>query len=71
MPFFSIVIPTFNRSSFIQNTVQSVLQQSFRDFEIIIIDDGSTDDTVHKLSVLLKTHKDKIIYLYQENEERG
>jgi len=71
MPFFSIVIPTFNRSTFIENTALSVLHQSFQDFEIIIVDDGSTDDTVNKLDVLQEEHGAKIRYLFQENEERG
>ncbi|MEL6719917.1 MAG: glycosyltransferase, partial [Bacteroidota bacterium] len=41
IPFFSVVIPTFNRSAFIENTVLSVLQQSFQNFEVLVIDDGS------------------------------
>ena len=44
-PFFSVVIPTFNREKTILNTIQSVLEQTFTDFEILVIDDGSTDDT--------------------------
>ena len=44
-PFFSIVIPTYNRAHLIGNTIQSLLAQTFTDFEIIVVDDGSTDDT--------------------------
>jgi len=47
-PFFSIVIPTYNRVSLLPQTLDSVLSQSFQDFEIIVIDNGSTDDT-HRL----------------------
>lgn len=40
---FSIVIPLYNKASYIRNTIDSVLAQSFRDFEVIVIDDGSSD----------------------------
>lgn len=45
MPRFSVVIPTYNRSAALRRTVESVLQQTYVDFEIIIVDDGSMDDT--------------------------
>jgi glycosyltransferase involved in cell wall biosynthesis len=48
-PRFSIVIPTLNQGEFIEGTLQSILRQSYRNFEIIVMDGGSTDDT---LSVL-------------------
>jgi len=45
MPFFSIILPTYNRASFLSRTIGSVLSQNFSDFELIIIDDASTDTT--------------------------
>ncbi|MEN9649272.1 MAG: hypothetical protein RL094_239 [Candidatus Parcubacteria bacterium] len=44
-PFFSVIIPTYNSEQFIRRTVTSVLQQTYSDFELIIIDDGSKDET--------------------------
>src|SRR5574344_1659635 len=43
---FSIVIPLYNKAKSIAATIQSILGQSFADFELIIVDDGSTDDSV-------------------------
>ena len=42
---FSIIMPTYNRAEFIMESISSVLDQSFKDFELIIVDDGSTDNT--------------------------
>jgi glycosyltransferase involved in cell wall biosynthesis len=44
-PFFSIVIPTYNRADFISATLQSVLKQEFEEFEVLVVDDGSKDNT--------------------------
>ena len=45
-PAISICIPTFNGEKYIHQTIRSVLNQTFRDFEIVISDDGSTDRTL-------------------------
>jgi len=44
-PFFSIVIPAYNRATMIEAALGSVLQQSVQDYEVVVVDDGSTDDT--------------------------
>ena len=44
-PLFSVVIPTYNRARLLAETLASVWQQRFTDFEVIVVDDGSTDDT--------------------------
>lgn len=50
MPLVSVVIPTYNSAHYVTAAVDSVLQQSFTDFEVLVIDDGSTDDTRAVLS---------------------
>lgn len=44
-PFVSVVVPAFNHAGYVSQTIGSVLAQTFRDWELIVIDDGSTDDT--------------------------
>jgi glycosyltransferase involved in cell wall biosynthesis len=63
MPTVSVIIPTFNRSKLVVNAIQSVLCQTYQDYEIIVVDDGSTDDTEEAL----RPYMDRIRYVYQEN----
>ncbi len=65
MPFFSVIIPTYNRAYFLKIAIESVLFQTFRDFELIIVDDGSTDDTYNVIGEYLRHSAVK--YIYQEN----
>lgn len=67
-PRFSIVIPTYNRRAFIAKAIDSALAQSFGDFEIIVVDDGSSDDTGE---IVREIHDPRVRYHYKENEERA
>ena len=49
---FSVIIPLYNKANYIEKAIQSVLQQTFRDFELIIINDGSTDKSSEKIADL-------------------
>jgi glycosyltransferase involved in cell wall biosynthesis len=64
MPYFSIVIPLYNKENFIIHTVKSVLAQTFTDFEIIIVNDGSTDNSEE---ITLQIKDPRIRYYLKEN----
>lgn len=65
MPFFSVIIPLYNKALYIENTIKSILQQSFTDFELLIINDGSTDDSEQKV---LAFEDARIRYFSKANE---
>lgn len=64
-PSISIIIPTYNRCYIIWRALQSILQQTFHDFEVIVVDDGSTDDTARLIAYLQDS---RFRYYYQENQ---
>ena len=59
-PFFSVVIPTYNRADVLSRSVDSVLSQTYQNFELIIIDNGSTDGTQQWVSD--NYQDDRIVY---------
>ena len=63
MPKVSVIITTYNRAQFLTEAIESVLNQSYQDFELIIIDDGSDDNTKE----VLKPYQDRLSYFYQKN----
>jgi glycosyltransferase involved in cell wall biosynthesis len=62
-PRVSVVIPCYNHATYLGEAVQSVLNQSCSDYEIIVVDDGSSDNT----SQIAKSFGDQICYVYQDN----
>jgi len=67
-PYFSIILPTYNRALFLPKAIESVLWQTFTYWELIIVDDGSTDNTKEVVSLYNDT---RIKYVFQENKERS
>ena len=66
-PLVTVVIPSYNRADYITETIESVLQQTYHPIEIIVIDDGSNDNSREVLERFLPS----VRYVWQENAERG
>lgn len=65
---YSIIVPTYNRAETISDTIQSVLCQAYPHFELIVVDDGSTDNTE---DVVKSFNDERIFYFKKQNAERG
>ena len=65
-PLISVIVPTYNHSEFIIETLQSVLQQTFTDYECLIVNDGSTDNTEETVKNWITRDK-RFRYFYQNN----
>lgn len=63
-PLVSVVVTAYNHGRYIQETLRSVFAQTYSNFEVIVVDDGSTDDTSAKLQIF----NDRILYIHQENQ---
>lgn len=68
MPKVSVLIATYNCAALLPQAIDSALRQSYRDFEIIVIDDGSTDHARAVVEEYQKQYPEKIRYIYQENQ---
>ena len=65
--FITIFTPTYNRGYIIENLYKSLLKQTLKNFEWLIIDDGSTDNTKEIVDWFIKENKIDIKYIYKEN----
>jgi len=68
-PTVSVIIPTYNRAHLVGRSIQSVINQTYQDFEIIVVDDGSTDNTEDIIKEFQK--KDKRIKHIKHNKNKG
>lgn len=66
-PKVSVLVPCYNHSAYVEQTIHSILEQSFNDYELIVIDDGSTDDSPDILSVLAERYG----FSYQRQSNQG
>jgi len=66
-PKVSVIMPVYNGERFIRHAVESVFSQTYQDWELIVVDDGSTDNTV----LVLEPYMDRLKYIWQHNQERS
>lgn len=66
LPKVSVIIPTYNRADLLPRAIGSVLNQTFRDFELIVVDDGSTDNTKEVVKEFQKKDE-RVRYIWREN----
>lgn len=67
MPLLSVIIPVYNGEYFIQEAIESVFRQGYPHLEVLVVDDGSTDETALKV----KSFKERVRYFHQENQGPG
>jgi glycosyltransferase involved in cell wall biosynthesis/2-polyprenyl-3-methyl-5-hydroxy-6-metoxy-1,4-benzoquinol methylase len=70
-PKVSVIMPAYNVAAYLEAAVRSVIRQTFTDFEVVIVDDGSTDETAKVASALQKRWPDRIRIIRQENRGLG
>ena len=66
-PTVSIILPTYNRAKFLPEAVAAIRAQKWTDWELIIVDDGSTDTTSELMPELTRGCHQPVQYIYQEN----
>jgi glycosyltransferase involved in cell wall biosynthesis len=66
MPFFSVIIPLYNKENYVENALKSILNQTFTDYEIIIVNDCSTDNSIAKIESYLS---EKIALIHHEKNQ--
>ena len=66
----SIVVPVYNAQAYIEKNLETLLHQSYDNFELIIVDDGSTDESKHIIEKHLN-NDNRIKYVYQDNQGAG
>lgn len=70
-PLFSVIVPAYNAGRYLEECLSSVAEQTFRRFELIVVDDGSTDDTAEILENFARGHGSMVVIpIYQRNRGR-
>lgn len=65
---FSIIVPVYNVEEYLEQCLNSILHQTYQNFEIILIDDGSTDNSPGICEIFKSQFEDKIMIIHQANQ---
>jgi glycosyltransferase involved in cell wall biosynthesis len=68
IPFFSIIIPVYNKGAYVERAIFSVLNQKFKDFELIVINDGSNDDSAKVINKILQIKNNFLVITREKNK---
>ncbi len=71
MPKVSVIIPTYNCAHYLADALESVFQQTFSDYEVIVVDDGSPDNTKEVVERFITRYPSRLKYIYQPHQERS
>lgn len=71
MPKYSLIVPVYNVQKYIEKCISSILDQDYANYEIIIVDDGSTDKSAEIIDRITNLNRDKIVSIHQENKGLG
>jgi len=71
MPRFSVILPLYNKEDYVVRTLESVARQTFRDFEAIVVDDGSTDQSARRVEQFIAEHPDGSNFRLVRQDDRG
>ena len=66
-PRVTVVLPTFNRAAFLPEAFDSIARQTFKDWELVVVDDGSTDQTRAAVAEFAESHSQPVHYVFQAN----
>ncbi len=66
LPLVTIIVPAYNHDKYIEKCIDSIIEQTYQNIEIIIINDGSTDKTIDK--IVSYAHHEKVVVIDQENK---
>lgn len=70
-PFVSVIVASYNYENFLPETIDSILKQTYTNYEIIIVDDGSVDKSIEIIEQYVSTHKNIYLYIHPNHENKG